>query len=88
MLEDGMGHPDQGVKMERCKPDYETDIKRNQEVLAKTQNFKNALLEYVGYAPLRGTLAELVGELFCKERQILHTIEMLIEAQEKESAEE
>ena len=86
MLENGMGVSEGSAKMRECKRDYEADINREKEMLRKAENLSSALFDYVGYTNLRGPLAELVGELVSKKRQTFHTIEMLIEAQEKEQA--
>ena len=45
-------------------------------------NFQNALFEYTNYDSVRDKLAELLGELVSKEKQLSRRIDQLIKEEE------
>ena len=60
-------YSDEGVsemtRAERCRPDYETMIKRLREKMSKSVNFRDAALAYFEGKRARDKMAELIGEL-------------------------
>jgi len=88
MLESSsLGYYDRPNKQpQQCKRDYETEIKREREQLAKITNLIDAIWDFVGHGQLRDKMAELIGELISWQRLSAHTIEILIGEQERENS--
>ena len=71
-----------GKMAERCRPDYESQIKRQRERLEKSESLKHALLNYLDGRRTSGPLAEMLGELVTECVSYQKTIAELIERQE------
>jgi hypothetical protein len=71
-----------GKITERCRPDYEAQIKNQREKLSKAENLKSALLDYLNHRRISGPLAEMLGELVSETVSLEKTIADLIQRQE------
>ena len=67
---------------ERCRPDYEAQIKRQRERLEKSESLKHALLNYLDGRRTGGPLAEMLGELVTECMSYEKSIADLIARQE------
>jgi geranylgeranyl pyrophosphate synthase len=77
------GEMSSGMKQaERCRPDYEAQIKNLNDKLLKNQALFSALMDYIGGKRVRDKLAEMIGELVSEEHQLMKSIEQTIVAQE------
>ena len=89
MLHEYAGAESQGkLGGERCKPDYESMIDSARKRLKKTTDFLEAVFSYTGRNLVRGTLAELIGELESERRSHEYNIENLIKRQEEDAMKE
>lgn len=70
------------MKSERCRPDYEAQIKTLTDKHTKNQRLLEALLDYIGGQRVRDKLAEMIGELVCEGRNLSKTIEQVLAAWE------
>ncbi|MCK4793086.1 MAG: hypothetical protein KAV87_55665 [Desulfobacteraceae bacterium] len=75
-----------GKSLERCKPDYETMISRQTEVLQKEEVFRDALLVYFRGKQARKGMAELIGEIVTKCNMLRDQLDALMKQQEKDSS--
>jgi len=71
---------------ERCKPDYETMIRRIKERLDRSINFRDAALLYFEGRKARDKMAELIGELVTDCNQLQREHDNLIQAQETDGS--
>ena len=72
----------ESAKQERCRPDYEAQIKNLTDKHTKNQRLLDALLDYIGSQRVRDKLAEMIGELVCEGRNLSKTIEQVLAAWE------
>lgn len=70
------------MKREVCQPDYESLVSGVKDQIAKCNNLKNALLNYVGKQHVSGRVAEMIGELVTEERQLNARLDAYIAEQE------
>lgn len=68
----------------KCKPDYESMIKKCTEKRDRYKKFKEAMFEFIGRDYVREKMAELLGELVSHERRYNAEIEELIKRQEED----
>jgi len=87
MLEDTGYGVSEKASIERCKPDYEDQIKREKQYLDKVEKFLTATMEYLDGMNARRKMAELVGELYSRKVKHKRNIQSLIKQQEKEGGE-
>ena len=74
------------MKAERCKPDYEAQIKQVRERLGKTISLKSAIINYISpNFSCNDKLAEMIGELVVEEERYNKTLDNLIERQEQDN---
>ena len=67
---------------ERCRPDYEAQIKNQKEKLTRAEGLKETLLYYLNGRRVSGSLAEMLGELVSECASLEKSITELIERQE------
>lgn len=72
-------------KAERCRPDYEAQIRNMNDKLSKNKALFAALMEYLAGKRVKGSLAEMIGELVSEERQLSIAITHAIAQQETDS---
>ena len=85
MLHEMENYPDQTIgKMvaERCRPDYEAQIKGLKEKFDRSESLKMALLNYLNGRKVKGSLAEMLGELVSESVNLSKSITELIARQE------
>ena len=82
IMESGNCGSEKMVRAEKCRPDYEAQIKGLTEKHTKNQRLLDALLDYIGSQRVRDKLAEMVGELVCEGRNLSKTIEQVLAAWE------
>ena len=84
IMESGNCGSEKMVRAEKCRPDYEAQIKSLTEKHTKNQRLLEALLDYVGGKRVRDKLAEMIGELVCEGRNLSKAIEQTLAAWEND----
>ena len=78
MQEDGYS----SGKAERCRPDYEAQIKGLKEKLGRSETLQTALLHYFNGKRVKGNLAEMLGELVSEGVYLMKVIAEVVAQQE------
>jgi hypothetical protein len=71
-----------GKMAERCRPDYEAQIKNQRDKLTRAESLKENLLFYLNGRRTSGPLAEMLGELVSECESLNKSIADLIQRQE------